>query len=460
MVPEFTSDRAEVLLITLDDLTIEEAETEATKSRSDTANQYLRWTLALLSLGAAGIHLAVMGDHFGETWYHGSFFAAVAWLQVAWAVAIVVKPSRRLLLAGIIGNLVVAEVWLVSRTIGIPIGPNSGEAESIAFADVLATIFEFLIVFGSLVLLRPRLLERPVRTSTAVAGVGAVGVLVASLATLSLTPAFASGHSHGGEAAAGHSHGGTGDMAAAGHEDGSGSHGHAVGATNVSVTADGTSACEQSGTAVEGNSGHGHRGPVPFSPLTPAERVTFAGQVAQSNAVVLKYATVADAVAGGWRRVTPYVPCIAAHYLKGDALTNPFDPNEPEILLYDGTDPDSKIVGLSYLQFAGVGKAPEGFAGDNDPWHVHEYLCIGRGGVLGDSNVSEADCKARGGNRQKLNNLWMTHMWNVAGWDSRWGLFSSEHPDLGGRIGDITGAPRDGGDGDGPNTPSVQAKSS
>ena len=40
-----------------------------------------------------------------------------------------------------------------------------------------------------------------------------------------------------------------------------------------------------------------------------------------------------------------------------------------------------------------------------------------------------------------LNNLWMTHMWNVAGWDSRWGLFSSEHPDLGGRIGDINAAP-------------------
>jgi hypothetical protein len=35
----------------------------------------------------------------------------------------------------------------------------------------------------------------------------------------------------------------------------------------------------------------------------------------------------------------------------------------------------------------------------------------------------------------------MMHMWNVPGWDSRWGLFSSEHPDLGGRIGDINGEP-------------------
>ena len=35
-------------------------------------------------------------------------------------------------------------------------------------------------------------------------------------------------------------------------------------------------------------------------------------------------------------------------------------------------------------------------------------------------------------------------MWNVAGWDSRWGLFSSEHPDLGGSIGDINAAPAAG----------------
>jgi hypothetical protein len=180
---------------------------------------------------------------------------------------------------------------------------------------------------------------------------------------------------------------------------------------------------------------------VPFTALDEPTRVTFSGQVSQANAVVAKYPTVADAEAGGWRRVTPYVPCIAAHYLKSSALTNPFDATEPEILLYDGTEPTSKIVGLSYLAFNTKEAPPEGFAGSNDPWHVHEYLCIGRRGVLGDTNVNEADCKARGGERQYLGNLWMTHMWNVPGWDSRWGLFSSEHPDLGGRIGDINGTP-------------------
>ncbi len=82
--------------------------------------------------------------------------------------------------------------------------------------------------------------------------------------------------------------------------------------------------------------------------------------------------TVKDIEAIGWRRITPYVPCIAAHYIKSGALTNGFDPAEPEIVLADGTEPDSKVVGLSYLAFASKDTPPDGFAGGNDPWHVHE----------------------------------------------------------------------------------------
>jgi hypothetical protein len=33
---------------------------------------------ALLSLGAAGIHFAVLGSHFEEWWGYGVFFAVVA----------------------------------------------------------------------------------------------------------------------------------------------------------------------------------------------------------------------------------------------------------------------------------------------------------------------------------------------------------------------------------------------
>jgi hypothetical protein len=35
----------------------------------------------------------------------------------------------------------------------------------------------------------------------------------------------------------------------------------------------------------------------------------------------------------------------------------------------------------------------------------------------------------------------MNHVWVVPGWESSWGTFSSEHPDLGGVLRDINGAP-------------------
>ena len=410
-----------------------------------TLGRYLRWFLAALSLGAGAIHFAVSGGHFDLSWMHGAFFAVVAWLQLAWAAAVILKPTRRLLIAGALGNAAIIGTWAVSRTWGVPVGPEAWTPEAVSLADVLATVFEGGIVLTSLaVLARPALAQRTVRPSIGFAGIGVSGLAVAVVSTVALTPSFASDHhggGHGDSAMAGHSHGDKAAVAPHGHGAADAATGHAAGHTDVVIQADGTSACEQAGIANEGNSGHGHRGPVAFKIFDAATRTDFAAQVALSNQAVATYPTVADAEAGGWRRITPYVPCIAAHYLKGSALANPFDPAEPEILLYDGTKPDSKIVGLSYLQFAGKDKAPEGFPGASDPWHVHEQLCIGGGGVVGDESTTPEQCADRGGNLVKLGNLWMTHMWNVPGWESRWGLFSSEHPDLGGVIGDINGTP-------------------
>jgi hypothetical protein len=408
-----------------------------------TVGRYLGWFLVALSLGAGVIHFAHAGEHFDLTWYHGTFFAVVAWLQLSWAAAVIVRPTRRLLLAGAVGNLVVIATWLVSRTAGVPFGPTKGEAESVALSDALATGFEVAIVLVSLaVLLRPAMAQQSIRPSLGFGGLGIAGVAVATVSTIALTPSFAAEHAHG-EADAGH-HAETEAAADHPHAEGEDTAAHGGEHEGVMIMADGSTPCEQSGVTSEGNasgSGHGHRGPIQHVPLTPEERVTFSEQAALADEAIKTYPTVADAEAGGWRRITPYVPCIAAHYIKNSALTNPFDPSEPEILLYAGTEPDSEIVGLSYLQLNDG--EPEGFAGGNDPWHVHETLCIGAGGVLGDTGTSDEDCEARGGRTVELGNLWMTHMWNVPGWDSPWGLFSSEHPNLGGELGNINGTPGD-----------------
>jgi hypothetical protein len=404
-----------------------------------TVGRYLHWLLVALSLGAGVIHFAASGEHFDVGWRHGTFFAVTAWFQLSWAVAIMVRPARRVLAVGAAANLVVIATWAMSRIWGVPVGPGAWEPEPVALADALATGFEVgIVVVSFAVLVRPALAQQSVRPSLGLAGIGVSGLAVAVVSTMALAPAFASDHHHGSETAhedgsemdAGHDHGSTDGASAEQVE------GH----TNTVIAADGSSACEQAGVSNEGNSGHGHRGPVPYEPLDAKTRATFAKQVEQSNDVVAEYTTVSAAEAGGWRRITPYVPCIAAHYINSGLLDGTFDPSAPEILLFDGTDPDSQIVGLSYLVFTDPETPPPGFAGDNDPWHVHRQLCIGGGGVVGDENATKEECEERGGHVVPLNNLWMMHMWNVAGWDSRWGIFSSEHPDLGGDIGDINAA--------------------
>jgi len=409
-------------------------------TKDGTVGRYLHWILVAFSLGAGVIHFAYSGEHFDVGWAHGTFFAVVAWFQISWAVGIMVRPSRTVLALGAVVNALVIGTWIMSRVWGIPIGPGAWDPEPIALADALATGLEVGIVSISLaVLARPALAQQSVRPSVGMAGIGVTGLAVAVVSTLALAPAFASDHHRSEGEAAGHTRGD--DAAAQGTDQHAATGEHVEGHTNVVIAADGTSACEQSGYGNEGNAGHGHRGPVPFSPLDAKTRDTLAAQVEQSDEVVAKYPTAAAAEAAGWRRITPYVPCIAAHYLNSSVLDGTFDPAMPEILLFDGTDPDSHIVGLSYLVFTDPDSPPPGFAGDNDPWHIHRQLCIGAEGVVGDENTSDEQCEARGGRVVPLNNLWMMHMWNVPGWDSRWGQFSSEHPDLGGAIGDINAAP-------------------
>src|SRR5215211_8014996 len=241
-----------------------------------TVGRYLRWFLAALSVGAGFIHFAVSGGHYDLSWMHGTFFAVVAWLQIAFAVGVVLRPTRRLLTAGVVLNAGIIGVWAMSRIWGVPVGPDAWTPESVSLADALSSGFEAGIVVLSLaVLVRPALAQRSVRPSFAIGGLGVTGIAIAAISTVALTPSFASDHHGSGEDAAGHSHSAA--------EKGGGTE-HAAGHTDAVIQADGSSACEQAGVANAGNSGHGHRGPVPFTAPDAATRDALAGQVAASNA--------------------------------------------------------------------------------------------------------------------------------------------------------------------------------
>jgi hypothetical protein len=407
----------------------------------------LRWTIAALMLGAGAIHFAMMGEHAGVSWTHGLFFATTAWLQLALAAMIGFRSSRRVIAAGIVLNLGILAVWVISRTVGIAIG-SDGTPDAWGKVDGLCAAFEGLAVFASFALLNKSFSRRPLSAGVGFAGVGGILVAVAVLTSLIFSPAATNASAASGVSADGHNHGAVG-VSADGHN-----HTHAVipGSGGLVDTGNGIivtgaltgdSPCERSGPPASAGQvgkdaeGHNHRGPFKQTPITREEAAQLEAEQTIARGVAVKYPTVADALRAGYAKSTVYVPCIGAHYTNA-GLAGAFNPAAPSELLYDGSTPDAKIVGLSYLVFH-LNGPPDGFTGPNDRWHQHNLnggLCIGRDGVvIGAESMSQAKCESIGGRKASLDNIWMLHDWIVPGFECTWGVFAGECPELGGRVG-------------------------
>jgi hypothetical protein len=108
---------------------------------------------AFASLGAGLVHLAVTREHLAEWWVYGVFFAVVGAAQVAWAVAALGAsghpPLRRPVA---VGNAALVLLWLLTRTSGLPVGPERWSAEAFGRPDVLCVVLELAAV-GVLLLL-------------------------------------------------------------------------------------------------------------------------------------------------------------------------------------------------------------------------------------------------------------------------------------------------------------------
>lgn len=398
-----------------------------------------RGAIAACLVGAAAVHFAFAPEHFDESRVHGAFFFLAGWVQVGLGVGVLLTPTRTLLRAVILVDVGLALLWATSRLVGMPFGDDPWVPESVGVPDAVAVGLGLLAATAALGLLRGWFATPTVSRGLAVAGGVVLGAVLVGLTTASVAPALAGSHSHAG-ATHGHDSGGSNAAAAPVHDHSGAAAGggKAVAVPAGIETASGISPCERSGSTGEGGSGaggHGHHGPSPQQALTdPATRTLLGEQLAAARAAALQYPTAADAMAAGYRKVTTYIPCIAAHYMRFSFVDATFDPAAPEMLLYDGNGPGARIVGLSYY-VSGVTTAPEGFAGPNDPWHQHIGLCVRDGVVVGGTQLTEAECAARGGTKADGSTAWMVHAWVVPGWESAWGTFSAEHPELGVSVG-------------------------
>ena len=109
-----------------------------------------------LSLTVALIHLWVAFGYFEVWWGYGAFFLGLAAAQGLFSLALLRWPGRVLSLAGILGNLSVVMLYILSRTSGVPFGPHAGRAEEAGVLDMSATGIELAIVVFLLIRLGGR----------------------------------------------------------------------------------------------------------------------------------------------------------------------------------------------------------------------------------------------------------------------------------------------------------------
>ena len=153
----------------------------------------LRLLLACGLVGAAVIHAAVVPEHWEEWPLAGAFFVVLAVAEAGCAVAVARSQSRAALVAALVVSAGPLLLWAVSRTTGLPVGPEAGTPEGVGMADAGASLLELVTLVLAAQLLavpgRRRPLTRHLRAG-AVAGVLALTTIGVGGSGLSSVHAF------------------------------------------------------------------------------------------------------------------------------------------------------------------------------------------------------------------------------------------------------------------------------
>ena len=151
--------------------------------------------LAVLLVVAAGVHGTLLPEHAHESVALGVGFAVSGALQLAAAILVLLRPSRRLMLTIAAGSAAAVAAWALSRVAGMPFGPDAWEPEPVGIVDAVTVLFEIAAVGAAALIASGR--ERDGRgVSAACWTCGAVGI-----ALLSSAASHTSGGRAGGDGA-------------------------------------------------------------------------------------------------------------------------------------------------------------------------------------------------------------------------------------------------------------------
>ncbi len=314
---------------------------------NSTSRSPLLLVAAVASAGAGLVHAAAAGGHGADrslVW----LFALTAVVQLAWAAAVVVRPTRRSLVAGVVLGVGAMGAWLLSGTIGIaPVGALA-VPEPIGAQDALAAALALIsaVAAGAAVL---------------VLGAGRTGALptplagVASLVVVALAVGgMVAPHAHGDAHATGdHQTSGDGHASGDGHGDG-----------EAHPDADPVFR----GVDVSG---------IPDDQLADAKSL-----VEETRAVVsASFSDVASVEAAGYRSIGDGRRATGVsyeHFVNSTYLVDghELDPEHVESLVFEVEDGHKRLVTAMYVLGWGstmddVPEVAEGLT----IWHDHQNLC-------------------------------------------------------------------------------------
>jgi hypothetical protein len=93
-------------------------------------------------LGAEVIHSAFMDTHYREWKAAGVFFLILSIAEGLLAMVLLVFPGHRWYRLAIAVSIATVALWFISRTIGLPFGPERFHREAISRGDSVATVME------------------------------------------------------------------------------------------------------------------------------------------------------------------------------------------------------------------------------------------------------------------------------------------------------------------------------
>jgi hypothetical protein len=339
--------------------------------------------MAAFSAGAAAIHFAVTFEHFSEYSLYGVFFLVLAWAQLVWPVVLIALPSltwapatarparfaarwsrsgltplaRRVavwLWLGIAGNAGVLVIYFSSRSVGLPIGPDTKTVEAWGGLGLVCAIEEILlVVIAAAVLARPGLLARPVRLRSqarSLASLLAVPVVVIAATTAVMTPAWA-----GSEGPAG--------MAAG-----------SSGSSSSPMTGSSDSLQGGMGDMGSTNGQPDMRMYGSTNPPTAAQVQAAANLIKETDASLVRFENVNNAIAAGY---TERLATNGEEHLLCANCSPAYqglNPQDPSSLVYAINVKGHPPILLGAMYLMGSGNGPQ-VGGGLTRWHSHLEVC-------------------------------------------------------------------------------------